>query len=113
MDEPFGALDAHTRLYMQQELLDFWLEAKRTIIIVTHSVEEAVFLSTQIIVLGGRPSKILTNIPNKLPYPRERWTPGFGDYCKKLMEIMGDECGLFKPVRPEQVLHAPKNCNGC
>lgn len=113
MDEPFGALDAHTRIYMQQELLEFWLNAKRTIIFVTHSVEEAVFLSTQIIVLGGHPGRILTNIQNELPYPRDRWTSDFGDYCKKLMEIMGNASGLAKLVTSERTLPAPKSCRQC
>ena len=90
MDEPFGALDAHTRMKMQQELLNFWLGARRTVIFVTHSVEEAVFLGTRIIMLGGRPGKILGDISIELDYPRNRWSPEFGSYCSDLLQYMND-----------------------
>ena len=90
MDEPFGALDAHTRMKMQQELLNFWLGARRTVVFVTHSVEEAVFLATRIIVLGGRPGRIQRDISIELPYTRNRWSPEFGNYCNDLLQYMND-----------------------
>jgi len=90
MDEPFGALDAHTRMKMQQELLNFWLGARRTVVFVTHSVEEAVFLGTRIIVLGGKPGKIQQDIPIALPYPRDRWNSEFGGYCNDLLQCMNE-----------------------
>ena len=90
MDEPFGALDAHTRMKMQQELLNFWLGARRTVMFVTHSVEEAVFLGTRIIMLGGRPGKILGDISIELDHPRNRWSPEFGGYCSDLLKYMND-----------------------
>ncbi|MCL2200984.1 MAG: ABC transporter ATP-binding protein [Oscillospiraceae bacterium] len=88
MDEPFGALDAHTRLKMQQELLNYWLGEKKTVVFVTHSVEEAVFLGTRIIVLGGRPGTIRKDIAIELNYPRNRWHSEFGDYCSSLLQAM-------------------------
>lgn len=90
MDEPFGALDAYTRFQMQQELLNFWLSARKTVVFVTHSIEEAIFLGTRIIVMSGHPGKILQDIKVNLPYPRDRWSPEFGELFQQIMEDMGE-----------------------
>lgn len=90
MDEPFGALDAHTRYQMQQELLNFWLSARKTVVFVTHSIEEALFLGTRIIVMSGHPGKILRDMKITLPYPRDRWSPEFGKLFQMIMADMGD-----------------------
>lgn len=88
MDEPFGALDAYTRYKMQEDLVEFWLEEKRTIIFVTHSVEEAILLGTRVIVMSHRPGEIIEDFKIDLPYPRNRWNEGFGVYFDKLMNLM-------------------------
>jgi len=75
MDEPFGALDAQTRNNLQNELLRIWQEEKRTIIFVTHSVDEAVFLSDRIVILSKRPGTIKKEIPIFIPLPRDRTRP--------------------------------------
>jgi len=72
MDEPFGALDAHTRTGMQHELLEIWERDRKTVLFVTHSVEEAVFLSDRVVVLTRSPGRIKTIIDIKLPRPRRR-----------------------------------------
>jgi NitT/TauT family transport system ATP-binding protein len=72
MDEPFGALDAHTRTGMQRELLDIWERDRKTVLFVTHSVEEAVFLSDRVVVLTRSPGRIKTVIDIDLPRPRRR-----------------------------------------
>ena len=72
MDEPFGALDAQTRNNLQNELLRIWKEKKLTILFVTHSVDEAVYLSDKIIVLSERPATIKKEITVDLPKPRDR-----------------------------------------
>jgi len=77
MDEPFGALDAQTRNMMQRELLDIWEKTKKTIIFVTHSVDEAVFLADRIVVLTPRPGTIRDIIPIDLPRPRDRTSEDF------------------------------------
>lgn len=70
LDEPFGALDAITRLQLQMTLMDVWQEMGKTILFVTHDVEEAVLLSDEIIVLTNRPGKISARLPVPLPRPR-------------------------------------------
>lgn len=85
MDEPFGALDAYTRFQMQKELIEFWLKEKRTIVFVTHSVEEAIFLGTRIILMSPRPGKVVGDYSIELPYPRNRWSKEFGNYFQQIM----------------------------
>lgn len=75
MDEPFGALDAQTRNNLQNELLRIWEEEKRTIIFVTHSVDEAVFLSDRIVILSKRPGTVKKEIEISIPRPRDRTRP--------------------------------------
>jgi NitT/TauT family transport system ATP-binding protein len=72
MDEPFGALDAHTRTQLQRELLDIWERDRKTVLFVTHSVEEAVFLSDRVVVLTRSPGRVKTVIDIALPRPRVR-----------------------------------------
>jgi ABC-type taurine transport system ATPase subunit len=68
MDEPFGALDALTREYLQEELLRIWRETNKTVFFITHSVEEAVYLATVIVVLSPRPGRIIAHLPS--PFSR-------------------------------------------
>ncbi len=72
MDEPFGALDAHTRTGLQRELLEIWERDRKTVLFVTHSVEEAVFLSDRIVVLTRSPGRTQATIDIDLPRPRRR-----------------------------------------
>ncbi len=70
MDEPFGALDEITRSRMNEELLRIWEKTKKTVIFVTHSIEEAVLMSTKIVVMSARPGKIVASIPSPVPANR-------------------------------------------
>lgn len=92
MDEPFGALDALTRDKMGIELMRIWNETKKTILFVTHSIAESVFLSDRVIVMSPRPGKIDEIMDIDLPRPRQvtvKETPEFTSYVKKLREVLG------------------------
>lgn len=70
MDEPFGALDAQTRVTIQNEFLSVWERERRSVILITHDIAEAIVMSDRIVVLGGRPAKVLADIDVDLPRPR-------------------------------------------
>jgi NitT/TauT family transport system ATP-binding protein len=70
MDEPFGALDALTRVKLQEQLLDTWSQEQRTVLFITHDVDEAVFLANRVVVMAARPGRIYDVIDVDLPYPR-------------------------------------------
>lgn len=85
MDEPFGALDAQTRNLMQKELLRIWSETKKTIIFVTHSVDEACFLADRIVVMGPRPSTVSEIYSVSWPRPRDRASVEFANLRKQIL----------------------------
>jgi NitT/TauT family transport system ATP-binding protein len=92
MDEPFGALDALTREQMNLEMLRIWRESGKTIIFVTHSIQEAVFLSSHCAVLTAGPAKMADYFPIDLPFPRDlplKTTDAFGAYARRVYEKLG------------------------
>ena len=89
MDEPFGALDALTRVHMQSQLLQTWEQEKRTVMFITHDVDEAVFLANRVIVMAARPGRIHRIIDVDLPYPRTddlRLSPEFATIRNQVWE---------------------------
>ena len=92
MDEPFGALDAITREKMNLELLRIWAESKKTIIFITHEINEAVFLSDRVVVLSARPSQMIAAFDIDLSRPRTlnvRTSPRFGEYALDIYKMLG------------------------
>jgi NitT/TauT family transport system ATP-binding protein len=87
MDEPFGALDEITRDHLNEQLLRLWERTKKTVVFVTHSISEAVFLSNRIVVMSPRPGRIIEVIDNPMPAPRTldvRETPAFAEVAAKV-----------------------------
>jgi NitT/TauT family transport system ATP-binding protein len=93
MDEPFGALDALTRDRLNMELLRIWQRDRKTVLLVTHSISEAVLLSDRVLVMSERPGTIIEDVRIDLPRPRDpsatRENPAFGDYVVRLSKLMG------------------------
>lgn len=88
LDEPLGALDAFTRMNMQEEILRIWQEHNMTMIMVTHDVDEAIYLSDQVVVMTPRPAKIEKVIDIKLSRPRARNQEDFIKYRTDILEIL-------------------------
>ena len=92
LDEPFGSLDALTRERMWTELSRIWQARQKTVLMVTHSINEALFLADRVLVLTQRPGKIKLDLPVDLPRPRPdeiRYTPHFGKLARRLKEAIG------------------------
>ncbi|MFA5295174.1 MAG: ABC transporter ATP-binding protein [Methanoregulaceae archaeon] len=90
MDEPFGALDAQTRNMLQKELLEIWEKTKKTVLFVTHSVDEAVYLSDRIVVLTERPGRIREIVDSHLPRPRDRTSPEFARIRRHVLDLISE-----------------------
>ena len=100
MDEPFASLDAQTRELMQAELLRIWNAARKTVLFVTHQIEEAVFLSDRVVVMAARPGRVIADITIDLPRPRGlevKRTPKFQEYEEKIWRLIG---GQHEPATP-------------
>lgn len=90
LDEPLGALDALTRLRLQEELLRIWRVEKTTMILVTHDVDEAIYLSDRILVMNANPGRIVEEIAVELPVPRDRASGAFAGIKRSILERMGE-----------------------
>ncbi len=91
LDEPFAALDAQTRADMQEWLLDVWDDFKKTVIFVTHDVDEGIYLSDEVVMMSGRPGRVIERIPIELARPRKRaviTTPKFVEYKEHFLSLL-------------------------
>ncbi|MDB5776060.1 MAG: sulfonate transporter ATP-binding protein [Herbaspirillum sp.] len=108
LDEPFGALDALTRAYLQQELHRIWQAEGITMILVTHDVEEAIYLGGKVVVMEPRPGRIRRIVPVDLAYPRERTALDFARVKQTVMrEFSADSASLAEPplLHPAYATH--------
>jgi ABC-type nitrate/sulfonate/bicarbonate transport system ATPase subunit len=97
LDEPFGALDNQTRALMQELLLGIWERERKTVLFVTHDIEEAIFLATRVLVMSARPGRIKADVPIALPYPRHytvKTSPEFSALKERLTEEIRAEAVL-------------------
>ena len=94
MDEPFGALDAHTRTRLQNDLLNIWERDRKTVLFITHSVEEAVFLSDKVVMMSPSPGRIRQIVDIELPRPRRRTEllldPRYQEYIVEIESMFDD-----------------------
>jgi NitT/TauT family transport system ATP-binding protein len=94
MDEPFAALDAQTKIVMQEELIRIYERSKKTILFVTHAIDEAILLGDEIVVMTARPGRIKDVIPVDLPRPRTQEmvnTPEFGRLYDRILHLIREE----------------------
>jgi NitT/TauT family transport system ATP-binding protein len=94
MDEPFAALDAQTREIMQAELLRIWAETRKTVLFVTHQIDEAIFLSDRVVVMSARPGRIILDVRIELPRPRSleiKEDPRFVAIQKRIWSLLEAE----------------------
>lgn len=112
LDEPFGALDALTRQQMQDELLAIRARAKITTILVTHDVEEAIFLADRVVVMEPRPGRIKQVVDIALPHPRQRSSFDFHQLREELLhELTSDD--HYQPTVPAQIRNLPLSFIAC
>jgi NitT/TauT family transport system ATP-binding protein len=96
MDEPFAALDEITRFRLNNDLLTVWQEMQRTVIFVTHSVFESVYLSQRIVVMTPRPGRVFAEIDIDAPYPRDerfRTSADYAGFCRQVADALGRAMG--------------------
>ena len=94
MDEPFASLDAQTREIMQTELMRIWEQGRKTVLFVTHQIDEAVFLSDRVLVFARRPGRLQESVEIKLPRPRQlaiKRNPEFVDYVDRIWRLIEDD----------------------
>lgn len=91
MDEPFAALDVQTRAKMQDFLLEIWRDSNASILLVTHSIEEAISLADRVVVFTSRPGRVKTIVPVDLPRPRNPRAPEFRHLQDLLSDLLADE----------------------
>lgn len=97
MDEPFAALDEVTRFKLNDDLLALWRAVRRTVVFVTHSVFESVYLSERVVVMTSRPGRVFTELRIDAPYPRDRLfrtSPEYAALCRRVSEALADATGL-------------------
>ena len=91
MDEPFGALDALTRRFLQQQLRKIWSEHRKTVVFITHSVQEAVYLATRVVILTARPGRVKLDVGVDLPHPRQISDPRFREVESQIFDALDEE----------------------
>jgi NitT/TauT family transport system ATP-binding protein len=97
MDEPFAALDEITRFKLNNDLLELWQDERFTVVFVTHSVFESVFLSNRIVVMAARPGRVFREISVDAPYPRDdafRTSPEYAALCRETSGVLGEAITL-------------------
>lgn len=112
MDEPFAALDSQTKLEMQEELVAIWQRHKRTIVFVTHSVDEALILGTRVAVMTYRPGRIREYRPIDLPRPRDTTSPAFNELKRHILGLIREESERARDEQRAELAAAQESSTG-
>lgn len=95
LDEPFGALDTHTKTHLHRELMEIWRSLRQTVVMVTHDLDEAITLSDRVVVLSSPPSTVLLDEAINIPHPRDVFTvrerPDFVDHFQRIWGVLGEQ----------------------
>jgi len=105
MDEPFGALDAQTRQALQKALVDIWQSTRKTVLFITHDIDEAVYLSDRVVVLSRRPAGVVLDLPIPLDRPRNRHDPVFQDLTCRIEAAIGGENSAVASPEPTKTVN--------
>lgn len=100
MDEPFGALDYFTRFKMRADLVRIWQQERKTILFVTHDIEEAIQLADRVVIMSRRPARIQAVVPVSLPRPRDLDAPAYLEIRQRLLDYLGFHPGAGEPRFP-------------
>lgn len=107
MDEPFSALDAQNKVLLQEELLRIWEETRKTVVFITHSVEEAVLMGDRIMVMTAQPGRVKTIVPVDLPRPRDfialQNTPAYGEKVHAIWSSLRDEVQAARELEEKRI----------
>ena len=88
MDEPFAAVDAQTRVFLQEELQRIWMQTQKTVVFVTHSVDEAIYLADRVTVMTARPGTVKAIVPIELPRPRDPTSDAFNRFRRDITQLI-------------------------
>jgi NitT/TauT family transport system ATP-binding protein len=99
MDEPFGALDAQTRAQLQEDLLRTWEKEKKTVLFITHDVDEAVLLASRVVIMSARPGRIKEIVDIDLPYPRNQATKMDAEFIRYRNAIWDTVYRMYLEIR--------------
>jgi NitT/TauT family transport system ATP-binding protein len=97
LDEPFAALDEITRQKLNDDLSVLWAAHRKTAVFVTHSIYEAVFLATRVVVMAASPGRIHADVPVDLPFPRQRLSDDYLNQCRRVSSLLADAMGGGSP----------------
>jgi NitT/TauT family transport system ATP-binding protein len=111
MDEPFASVDAQTREELHDELLHIWEKSRKSVLFVTHSIDEALVLSDHIVVMGARPGRVISRINVDLPRPRTEQSahlmPGYGPLRAKIRSLLNPASSEFDPDSEDESVEFP------
>ena len=112
MDEPFGAVDAQTKLVLQEELERIWLQTDKAVVFITHDIDEAIFLADRVVVMSPGPGRIIDDVDVPFERPRDfdvRGTPEFAALVRRVLDGLRSQAGVFKRGQHDPKAHSDEH----